>query len=410
MQFAPLQNPATAQRERPRRLALPLHDADPAEPPIPAEPSAWGVIWTFGGLVWLGVTCIALSWLAPWAGTRIDGEYVASVSAHGVQHALVFLVAALAYRAAVALGWPDTPLARLRVVLVNALLALCVVFWADVAIALVSGFVDGHMADMRDMLHALPDFLRHLTPWTEPLYFYLAPYVLGLCAIGLVMMSHRHHREALRTAELGRAYAAARMAMLSAQLQPHFLFNSLHAIMGLIDESPRQASVMLARLGDFLRHALEISHSPWVDVATELAGLEAYLAVQQTRFSDRLNIAIDASPEALGLYVPSLLLQPLAENAIEHGRDESGQTLQVRVAVAIVEERLCITVHNSRPRLSAELAPADFGRGLANVSLRLRAAYGADARLVIGPDVQGGTTATLDLPARRGAVAGALHS
>jgi LytS/YehU family sensor histidine kinase len=82
----------------------------------------------------------------------------------------------------------------------------------------------------------------------------------------------------------------------------------------------------------------------------------------------------------------------------------------VRVAVAIVEERLCITVHNSRPRLSAELAPADYGRGLANVSLRLRAAYGADARLVIGPDVQGGTTATLDLPARRGAVAGALHS
>ena len=336
----------------------------------------------------------------------IDGEYVATITAHGVQHALVFLVAALAYRAAVALGWPATPPARVRVVLVNALLALCVVFWADLAIALVSGFVDGHIADMRDMLQAMPGFLVHFKPWAEPLYFYLPPYVLGLCAIGLVMMSHRHHREALRTAELARAYAAARMAMLSAQLQPHFLFNSLHAIMGLIDESPRQASVMLARLGDFLRHALQISHSPWVDVATELAGLEAYLAVQQTRFSDRLNVAIDASPQALDVYVPSLLLQPLAENVIEHGRDESGPTLQVRVVVAMLDGRLHITVHNSRPRLTADLAPADYGRGLANVSLRLRAAYGDDARLSIGPDAQGGTTATLDLPARHGATAG----
>jgi sensor histidine kinase YesM len=406
MQFVSLQEPPTARRVRPEPLALSVHDVDPGEAPIPAEPSPWGVIWKVGGLVWLGVTCIALSWLAPWAGSRIDGEYVATVSAHAVQHALVFLVAALAYRAAVALGWPATLSARVRVVLVNVLLALCVVLWADLAIALVSGFVDGHIADMRAMLYGMPKFLRHLKPWAEPLYFYLAPYGLGLCAIGLVMMSHRHHREELRAAELARAYAAARMAMLSAQLQPHFLFNSLHAIMGLIDESPRQASVMLARLGDFLRHALEISHSPWVDVATELAGLEAYLAVQQTRFSDRLNIAIDTSPEALDLYVPSLLLQPLAENAIEHGRDESGPTLQVRVVVAMLDGRLYITVHNSRPQLAAKLAPADYGRGLANVSLRLRAAYGGDARLSIGPDPRGGTTATLDLPARRSATAG----
>jgi sensor histidine kinase YesM len=406
MQFVSLQDPPTAQRERPKRLALPVHDADPGEAPIPAEPNPWGVIGKVGGLVWLGVTCIALLWLAPWAGTRIDGEYVATVTAHAVQHGLVFLVAALAYRAAVALGWPATPLARVRVVLVNTLLALCVVLWADAAIALVSGFVDGHFADMRDMLYAMPGFLRHFKPWAEPLYFYLPPYVLGLCAIGLVMMSHRHHRDALRAAELARAYAAARMAVLSAQLQPHFLFNSLHAIMGLIDESPRQASVMLARLGDFLRHALEISHSPWVDVATELAGLEAYLAVQETRFSDRLNVAIDASPQALGVYVPSLLLQPLAENAIEHGRDESGPTLQVRVGVAMLDGRLYITVHNSRPRLTADLAAADYGRGLTNVSLRLRAAYGDDARLSIGPDAQGGTTATLDLPARHSATAG----
>jgi two-component system, LytTR family, sensor kinase len=286
------------------------------------------------------------------------------------------------------------------VVVANTLLAAGLLLCARVVTQLSGGFVDGEMVNMRESLRALPQLLLHLPLWAYLLRFFLPPYVLGLCAIALVMMVDRHHREALRGAKLACAYAEARMSALSAQLQPHFLFNSLHATMGLIDESPRQASVMLARLGDFLRHALETSNSPWVDVATELDGLRSYLAVQQTRFSDRLNITIDASPDVLGVYVPSLLLQPLAENAIEHGRTESGPTLQVRVAVAMVDERLCIAVHNSRPRLGADLTPADYGRGLANVSLRLRAAYGADAQLVIGPDEQGGTTATLDLPAR----------
>src|SRR5207302_1994614 len=123
-----------------------------------------------------------------------------------------------------------------------------------------------------------------------------------------------------------------------------------------------------------LRHALESSHWPWVDLATELAGLEAYLAIQQTRFSDRLSISIDASPESLGAYVPSLLLQPLAENAIQHGRNEGGPTLHVRVTAAVVAERLLIVVNNSSPQLPGDLAPADYGHGLSNVKLRLHAA------------------------------------
>ncbi len=403
MQFAPVRYPpATPRNPKPAAIASPHIEAELAR----AERGVWGVIWIVGGLVWLGETVGALFWLLPWAGTRLNGDYEASTGATAVQHALVFLLAAVAYRAATALGWPVAPWARLRVVVINALLALGIVIWAIVAQGLMVGLVDGQVADMHAILREVPRIFWHLDHWAQPLRFLLPPYVLGLCAIGLVLVNHRHQREALRTAELGRAYAAARMAMLSAQLQPHFLFNSLHATMGLIDESPRQASVMLARLGDFLRHALETSHLPWVDVATELAGLESYLAVQQTRFSDRLNIAIDASSEARNVYLPSMLLQPLAENAIEHGRTDSAPTLQVRVTVALVGERLCIAIHNGRPQLKADLTRADFGRGLANVSLRLRAAYGADARLTIGPDPHGGTTATLDLPAHRSVPAG----
>jgi two-component system, LytTR family, sensor kinase len=406
MLFAPRQYPPTLHKPP----AFSLHEAEPGEPSMPAEASPWWMICKVGGPIWLAVTCITLLWVVPMSGTADNGRYIATTGAYALQYALVFMASAVAYRVAIALGWPREPLARLRIVLVNTLLALGVMVWALLCLAWASGFVDGQVAEMRDALRSMPQSLCSLSFWAGPLRSYLPPYALALCAIALAMLTHRHHRAALRGAELARAFAAARMAMLSAQLQPHFLFNSLHAIMGLIDENPRQASAMLARLGDFLRHALEAGQSSWVDVATELAGLETYLAIQQTRFADRLNVTVDVSPQALDMYVPSLLLQPLAENAIEHGRNDGGPTLRVRVLVAVVDERLCIAIHNSCPRLSADLSPADYGRGLENVSLRLGAAYGGDARLVIGPDAQGGTTAILNLPARRSLAEGTLHA
>ena len=366
-----------------------------------SEPGPWGLIWGVGGLCWLVITATAVLWMLPESGTVIGGMYIITNRARTVQHLLVFLAALPAYRLAIALGWPNSLWGRARIAITNAVLALYVVACAPLATALAAGFIDGRFAEMQRTFAAWKPVSGLSQFWATPLRFFLAPYVLGLCAIALVLTARRHHREALRAAELASAYAAARMAMLSAQLQPHFLFNSLHAISVLIDDSPRQAATMLARLGDFLRHALESSHWPWIDLATELAGLEAYLAIQQTRFSDRLSISIEASPESLGICLPSLLLQPLAENAIEHGRNEGGPTLHVRVSAALADERLCIVVNNSSPQLPGELKPPDYGHGLMNVQLRLHAAYGGDARLTIGPDPLGGTSAFLDLPPRR---------
>jgi hypothetical protein len=397
----PLASRAPWWSERGRALGAARRHSHAAAEVMPAEPHPWSVILGVGGLCWLVVTGTALLWMLPASGTTMSGMYVITTQARAVQHLLVFLAATAGYRVAIALGWPDPLGQRVRVAVINTVLALAVVSFSQIALALAAGFVDRHTLDMHETLDSWAPFSPRWESWAMPLRFFLPPYVLGLCAIALVLVAHRHHREALRVADLASAYAAARMAMLSAQLQPHFLFNSLHAISVLIDDSPRQAAVMLARLGDFLRHALESSHSPWIDVATELTGLEAYLAVQQTRFSDRLSIAIDASPDSLGVCVPSLLLQPLAENAVEHGRNEGGPTLRVRVATWVRGERLCIAVSNSSPRLAAQLSPADYGHGLSNVDLRLRAAYGSDARLTIGPDEHGGTSAVLDLPVRR---------
>jgi hypothetical protein len=390
--------PAEAIRLRPFTASEAEREVEPDGDEVGT--GAWGVIWSVGGLCWLIVTGTALLWMSPLSGLQIGDYFVISGTARAAQHLFVFLVAAVAYRLAVGLGWPDSPAQRARVITLNTLLALGVVAFGPIALALAGGLVDARFPEMRETLAAWSPLSGRWQFWATPLRFFLLPYVLGLCAVALVLMRRRQHREALRAAHLASACAAARMAMLSAQLQPHFLFNSLHAISVLVDDSPRQATAMLARLGDFLRHALESSHWPWTDVATELAGLEAYLAVQQMRFSDRLSIEIDASPESLPAMLPALLLQPLAENAIEHGRDDSGSVLRVRVESEIVAGRLRLRVNNSTPRMPGVLPPEDYGHGLRNVDLRLRAAYGRDAHLCVAPDAHGGTTAFLDLPFR----------
>jgi len=352
----------------------------------------WGIIGWVGGLCWLIVTAVTLLSLPAASGVP-RGTHVVTAQAGAFQHLLVFLAAALAYRIAIALGWPASSRGRARVIALNTLLALAVVAFAQLARLVATGLLDPRPRDAHAVLES----------WALLLQMFLPPYALGLCATALVLVAQRRQREALRAAELARAHRAARMAMLSAQLQPHFLFNSLHAISVLIDDSPREAATMLARLGEFLRHALASTQWPWVDLATELAGLEAYLAVQQTRFSDRLRVAIDASPDSLGVFVPSLLLQPLAENAIEHGRRGIEPALRVGVATCLSGGRLHITVSNSSPRLTHNLSPAQYRHGLSNVEQRLAAAYGADAHLTIGPDSRGGTSAILDLPLRRSA-------
>jgi Histidine kinase len=367
-----------------------------AIPHIPGSP--WPVIAVFGGLAWAITTCVALFWLQRWAGTIFEGNYVASIAAHTVSYAVIFLGAAVAYRLAIARGWPEDTRGRALTVLTNIVLAGAFLLWSELIDSLSVGIVDRHYDDMHRMLADIPDFLTSFQPWAGPLRFLLIPYVLGLAVVLLVQMTEQRRQGALHTAELARRYSETRLAMLSAQLHPHFLFNSLHAIMGLIDENPAQASTMTARLGDFLRHALETSESPWVTVAVELAGLEAYLAVQQVRFGEELRVAIMATPEARSVRVPSLLLQPLAENAIEHGRISAATPLGIEVLAAVRGPQLHLAVHSSSARLSRALTPADFGRGLRNVRSRLDAAYAGEAQLFVGPDPRGGTLATLDLP------------
>ncbi len=364
---------------------------------VGANSELWATIWTAGGLCWLCVAVIGILWYWPISGTVQGGEYIVSSQARLLHHVLLFLISAPAYRIGIGLGWPAEAWGRVRVILVNILLALVVIRVAPFGLLIASISVDAS-ASFAETMQAWGPMRATTMQWLLLLRFWLPPYVLGLIAVGLVVTARRSHRDSMRLAELSAQLANARLATLSAQLHPHFLFNSLHAISGLVADSPAQAVEMVARLGDFLRIAIESTKKPWTSVAAEVLGVEAYLAVQRSRFRDRLRVSVQVEPDSLTAVIPALLLQPLVENAIEHGLAFPDEPLEVTVAISQSQQRLVILVTNSTPSLRAPLLPSSFGNGLRNVSARLNAAYHGDAQIRIEPNCGGGTRAELNLP------------
>jgi GNAT superfamily N-acetyltransferase len=370
------------------------------EQPVTTEPRGvtWGQILLAGGAGWVVVTVTVILWMWPLSGTEVGDTYYLSTPARITQHLLVFALSVIAYRIAFTHFRPLWRKRPLRFIALHLVLALTVITLAPLAAGISSGVIDHRYADLRDSLTYWRPFTPVMTSLLNPMQFFLPPYLLGMALIALVQVARDYHAESLRSARLWAAYSEARLAMLSAQLQPHFLFNALHAITELVEQNPRRAKLMLARLGDFLRHALESSKQPWVSVATEVAGLEAYLAVQQARYSDRLAVELSVDPAVQSQAIPSMLLQPLAENAVEHGRCGPSSALTVAVAVTLEHGLIHVVISNSTPTLPAVLTPGLYRTGLSNVHARLRAAYGAEARLIVGPAAHGGTTAILDLP------------
>jgi sensor histidine kinase YesM len=365
----------------------------------PDSGNVWPLIWSVGGLFWAVVAIIEI--VAFWhaSGTMMDGEYVPTSPARGLSFILQFIMAACVYRVALAKGWPQGPYARARVIAIQIFLALVFVRCAPAAYYLAAAVVDGLTEELRDNLKHLQSFQWSYSDWAWALRLSVPRYALGLVLVALVKVAREYHRETLRSASLSMEYANTRLAMLSAQLQPHFLFNALHTIAELVDQNPARATTMLARLGDFLRHALETSKQRWVSVLTEIAGIEAYLAVQQARFGDRLQVHIAVDAAAARLAIPSLLLQPLVENAVDHGRGGPDELLMVRIVVRCDGARLHVVVTNSRPRLTAPLPRSAYGYGLGNVEARMKAAYAEAATLTVGPAPDEGTQAEVILPA-----------
>lgn len=204
----------------------------------------------------------------------------------------------------------------------------------------------------------------------------------------------------------------AKVQALHYQINPHFLFNTLNSIVGLIEEgASKHASLMVISLSSFLRKMLELDPLRDLTLSEELALEAEYLMIEQERFSDRMSVSLQIPPDLGDALVPSLILQPLIENAIKHGLRCSTGFLKITITAAQNGETLALSVDNvtQTPMQFGGAARSGLGIGLANVEQRIRARFPQMGSLIAGPVSPTHFRVLLTMPlrtAKRGDLAG----
>jgi signal transduction histidine kinase len=221
-----------------------------------------------------------------------------------------------------------------------------------------------------------------------------------ILGIGAAFEYYRKFREReLRASQLESSLAQSQLQVLRMQLQPHFLFNTLHTISALMQEGEiESADRMITRLSDLLRLALETVHTQQVRLAEELEFLQRYLDIQQIRFQDQLRVHVEIAPDTLDASVPSLILQPLVENAIKHGIGPHARGGTVTVRSHRENGMLCLEVRDDGAGLPPGWELGASGVGLANTRERLAQLYGAKHTFVVENAPGGGVIARLEIP------------
>ena len=229
----------------------------------------------------------------------------------------------------------------------------------------------------------------------------------GLVAAGVAREYSLRYRvrqqEAVRlqaeTARLQAQLAEARLSALRSQIDPHFLFNTLNAVSALVERDPRGVRRMIARLSELLRHSLEGASEPVVSLRRELEFADRYLEIMRIRFQGSLEVETKVDDEAMDALVPSLVLQPLVENAVKHGLGRLKGLGRIEIEARRAGERVVLCVRDNGPGMEGG-APAREGVGLRNTRERLAELYGGEGRLALRPAEGGGVEAEVSLPFR----------
>jgi sensor histidine kinase YesM len=242
--------------------------------------------------------------------------------------------------------------------------------------------------------------------WLDDLMVYFAIVAAGF-ARDYFRRYQARREEAVRlqahAAELHAQLAEARLAALRTQLDPHFLFNTLHAISSLVERDPRGVRRMIARLSELLRTSLEEGNEQEIPLEKELAFLNRYLEIMQIRFQGRLEVDTRIDGASMDALVPTMILQPLVENAVKHGVAKVSGTGRIEIrAYRDDADRLVLRVRDNGPGLDADADDESSdggGVGLANTRARLQQLYGSDQRLTLTTAPDGaGVVAEVTLP------------
>ncbi|MGH7105597.1 MAG: sensor histidine kinase [Acetobacteraceae bacterium] len=243
-----------------------------------------------------------------------------------------------------------------------------------------------HMGELRSggfggVMHAMAG--PELPIWLASAALFFLTYGFALALVSGFDFYRRMRDSQIRTAALERALTAAHLASLRMQLSPHSLFNLLHTIRGHIDWDPDAARTMIVQLGDLLRRLLNAGEREYSRLSDEIQFVRLYLELQQRRFADRLTVEVPQTSELPSAWVPSLILQPLVENAVVHGLAGHQGAVAVRVSAASSRGTLILRVTNT---VAAERARQEGGIGLRNVRDRLAIQFGERASFQASAD------------------------
>ena len=309
-----------------------------------------------------------------------------------MQHALMLPPLLLCYSTAVRIGWRP---ARRRVPqqLALALGFSSLMFWMMMVGGLVMHAIFGTPA-VPFGIFTKGDW----AVWVSSAATTLLAYGFGLTLVVGVAVYRHYHQLQLRNSELRRDWAGARLAALRTQLSPHTLFNVLHTIQARISGEPEIAASLIASLGDLLRGLLEAGARDYALLRDELQFVELYLGLQVGRFADRLTVHVQNCGDVPAVWVPSLILQPLVENAVVHGLSDHSGPVRIDVTWDLSPYRLQLRVVNS---MVPGGTPGIDGFGLRNVRERLAVQFGQRAVLSSTPVDASTWVAILHLPVLR---------
>ena len=228
---------------------------------------------------------------------------------------------------------------------------------------------------------------------------FVIAYALILTVTYVVDSREKVQRQMSETARLNGELSRAQLAALRSQMDPHFMFNTLNSIVGLVRDQRNDAAIgMIVGLSEFLRRASEDSHRAQVTLAEEVEYLQRYVDIQKVRFGDRLRVSLDIPVELGDAQVPNLLLQPLVENAIKHGVSKRIAGGEIRVAGARRDDTLRLTIYNDGPWVREDLEATSGGVGLGNLRTRLQILHGDRSELLLRPVDTGGVEVVVTLP------------
>jgi two-component system LytT family sensor kinase len=292
--------------------------------------------------------------------------------------------------------FPIKPKNWLKGLLLHAFFLLCLSIFAGLIISLHYHFFEDMAPGME--MYKPWQHIGHFLFGDNLFLFNTIIYTILVTNLNIKHFSQIAHQKALIASQLNNQLIESQLQTLKMQINPHFLFNTLNVISVLVMKSEKeQATEMINRLSQFFRNSLDDKDQQWVTLRKELQHVEQYLAIEQVRFGDKVTIVKQYDDEAMPILVPSMLLQPLIENAMQHGLEEKEDKGQLILACYVQNQQLIIQITDDGVGCDFDDKHFKEGIGLTNVKARLQQLYGNNYQFSMINNDHGGLTVLMQL-------------